>query len=164
MKSMMKIYYLLIFGFLAAMLVMWVPQIFMGLLIFAGVLAVLGLGAWFWFRHKMKKMGIDLKNKAQQDMLRQMMGGMGGGFPGMGGMGAKPGEGQPAGADLLSQLMAQMQQGGMGGPQGPGAGMGGMSGFGGMGDDPDPMRRPRPVSRPDGPVIYVKPEELDEDD
>ena len=101
----------------------------------------------------------------QEDMLRQMMGGGMGGFPGMGGMGGmgKPGEGQPDGADILSQLMAQMQQGGMGGPQGPGTGAG-MGGFGGMGDGPDPMRRPRPVSRPDGPVIYVKPEELDEDD
>ena len=128
---MMKLYYLLIFAFLAAMVVMWAPQLFTGLLIFIAVLTLAGVLAWFWFRRRLKTLGVDLQKQMQEQMLSQMMGQM-------------PGQNQDAaGADLFSQIFTQMQNG-----QNPMA-------------EPGPTRRPRPISHPtDGPVIYVKPEEI----
>ena len=130
----MKLYYLLIFVFLAGMVVMWLPQLFMGMLIFIAVLAVLGLIAWIWMKRKLKKMGLDLgglKNPSQSplqtELLRQMMGQ----------------QGSAGGADILSQMMRSRMSGQ---PQ----------------DAPEGFpRRPRAFSSPtDGPLIYVQPEEL----
>lgn len=79
MNQLNRVLYAVSLGIIAAMVILYLPYLLAGALVAVAVLLLLGLIAWFWFRHKIKNLSRQFEEQLKHDLGGMAdMGGMGG--------------------------------------------------------------------------------------
>ncbi len=130
MNQLNRVLYAVSLGMIAAIVILYLPYLLAGALVAVAVLLLLGLIAWFWFRHKIKNLSRQFEEQLRNDL---------GGMADMSGMG---GFQRAKGLDGSSPF----EQGKWGQSNWPG-------------EDPVKETRSG-KNAGTGPIIHIKPEEI----
>lgn len=132
MNQLNRVLYAVSLGIIAAMVILYLPYLLAGALVAVAVLLLLGLIAWFWFRHKIKNLSRQFEEQLKHDL---------GGMTDMGGMGGfQRARGLDGSAPFDQPFQSNNQA------HWPGE---------------EPFREPRSGKNAGtGPIIHIKPEEI----